>query len=173
MISLKKLGRFPAVLLIFSIASLPISVAYAQDESTKVNPSLESKLEQLTTSVYCYCGCTRETIQHCVCGNAQGVEDEFRKRLAAGGAVEQIRNDYIAAHGTEYSALMPAEGFNIVAYAVPAIILVLLLGVVVFVVLKLKSGSQLAPRPVSTEQQPSVDRYKQIEEELEHYKQQR
>ena len=55
-----------------------LSVVHADEASRSADPSLEAQLEQLTTSVYCYCGCTRETIQHCMCGTAQQVEDEFR-----------------------------------------------------------------------------------------------
>ena len=171
---MKSLHNLSTFLFVLSIISFPIAVAYAVEDSSKADTLLESKLEQLTTSVYCYCGCTRETIQHCVCGAAQQVESQFRGRLAAGQTVEQLRDEYISKYGTQYSALMPPKGFNIVAYVMPAVI-ILLLGVGVFLVLKLKSRPSLAPQPVATEQQPatSTDRYKQIEKELELYKQER
>ena len=126
------------------------------------------------TSVYCYCGCVRETIKHCVCGVAQGIETDFRNRLSAGGTVQQIREDYLTKRGTQYSALMPAKGFNIVAYAMPAVIIVLI-GVIVFLVLRSKRSAALAKSPVSTEPEQSepTDQYEQIEAELERYKQQR
>ena len=151
-----------------------ISVADAQEQTLVTDPSLESNLEQLVTSVYCHCGCVRETIENCVCGNAQQIETDFRNRLAAGGTVQQIRTDYLARYGTQYSALMPAKGFNIVAYAMPAVIIVLL-GVIVFLVLRSKRRAAPAKSPASTEpqQSASADQYEQIEEELERYKQQR
>ncbi len=162
------------ILLVLLLISFPILVTYAQEQGITTPPSLESKLEELTTSVYCHCGCTREIIQQCVCGTAQQIESEFRNRLIAGWTVEQIRDNYIATHGTQYSALMPVEGFNIVAYAMPAVIIVLL-GVIVFLVLRSKCRAELAEPPVSTEPQPSAsaDQYEQIEEELERYKQRR
>ncbi|MCZ6680202.1 MAG: cytochrome c-type biogenesis protein CcmH [Candidatus Poribacteria bacterium] len=171
---MKTLQNLFAALLILSILSLSLTATYAQELSGVGELSLESKFDVLASSVYCFCGCNRETIQQCICGNSQQVENDFRNRLAVGATIEQIRNDYIAKHGTQYSALMPAEGFNIVAYVMPAII-ILVLGGVVFFVLKLKIRSPLAPQPVSTKQQPSTstDRYKQIEEEIERYKQQR
>ena len=126
------------------------------------------------TSVYCHCGCVRETIKHCVCGVAQQIEVDFRNRLIGGETVEKIRTDYLARWGTQFSALMPAKGFNIVAYAMPAIIIVLL-GVIVLLVLKSKRSAALAKSAVSTEPQESasIDQHEQIEEELERYKQQR
>ena len=162
------------VLLILMSFSCLISMADAQEQARTTDPSFESNLDQLMTSVYCSCGCVRETIKHCVCGVAQQIEMDFRNRLITGGTVQQIRADYLARHGTQYSALMPAKGFNIVAYAMPAVIIVLL-GVIVFLVLRSKRKAVLAKSPVTKErQQPrSTDQYEQIEEELERYKQQR
>lgn len=162
------------VLLILLSLSCLILVVNAQEQVSTTNPSLESNLDQLMTSVYCYCGCVRETIKHCICGVAQGIETDFRNRLIGGGTVEQIRANYLARHGTQFSALMPAKGFNIVAYAMPAVIIVLL-GVIVFLVLRSKRKAALAKSTVSTEPQESAstDQYEQIEQELERYKEQR
>ena len=160
------------VLLVLLSFSCLIFVADAQEQTSATDLSLESNLDQLMTSVYCYCGCVRETIKHCVCVVAQQIEMNFRNRLIAGETVQQIRVDYLARRGTQYSALMPAKGFNIVAYAMPAVIIVLL-GVIVFLVLRSKRKAALAKSPAAKEsQQPrSTDQYEQIEEELERYKQ--
>ena len=153
---------------------LLVQVATAQEQEITTTPSPEADLDQLMTSVYCHCGCVRETIKHCVCGVAQGIETDFRNRLIAGGTVQQIRDDYLARHGTQFSALMPVKGFNIVAYAMPAVI-ILLIGVIVFLVLRSKRHAALAKSPASTEPQESAstDQYEQVEKELERYKQQR
>jgi cytochrome c-type biogenesis protein CcmH/NrfF len=166
--------NYYTVLLILVSCSFLISAADAQEQELTTDLSLESNLNQLMTSVYCYCGCVRETITNCVCGNAQQIEMDFRNRLINGGTIQQIRADYLARHGTQFSALMPAKGFNIVAYAMPAVIIGLL-GVIVFLVLKSKRSAALTQSSVATEpQQPaSADQYEQIEEELKRYKQQR
>ena len=134
------------------------------------NPSLETKLNEALTSLYCYCGCTRETIQHCVCGTAQQLEADFNRRLVAGETVAQIRADYLATFGTQYSALMPAKGFNLVAYTMPGVI-ILLLGVVVFLVIKSKRAPQ--KQSVQAAHQPDGDLYKDIEEAIERQKRER
>ncbi len=166
--------NYYTVLLILVSCSFLISAADAQEQELTTDPSLESNLDQLITSVYCHCGCVRETIKNCVCGNAQQIEMDFRNRLINGGTIQQIRADYLARHGTQFSALMPAKGFNIVAYAMPAVIIGLL-GVIVFLVLKSKRSAALTKSPVSAEpqQSASADQYEQIEEELKRYKQQR
>ena len=165
--------RYTVFLILMSFSYL-ISVADAQEQTSATDPSFESNLDQLMTSVYCYCGCVRETIKHCICGVAQQIETDFRNRLIGGGTVEQIRADYLARYGTQYSALMPAKGFNIVAYAMPAVIIVLI-GVIVFLVLRSKRRAALAESSVSAESQEaaSADQHEQIEEELKRYKQQR
>ena len=162
------------VLFILIIFSHLILVVDAQEQNAATNPSLESNLEELMTSVYCYCGCVRETIRHCVCGVAQQIETDFRNRLDGGGTVKQIRSDYLAKYGTQFSALMPAKGFNLVAYAMPAVIIALL-GVIIFLVLKSKRRTSLQDSNTPTEQQPSEsgNRYQEIEEELERYKERR
>jgi cytochrome c-type biogenesis protein CcmH len=166
--------NYYTVLLILVSCSFLISAADAQEQELTTDPSLESNLDQLITSVYCHCGCVRETIKNCVCGNAQQIEMDFRNRLINGGTIQQIRADYLARHGTQLSALMPAKGFNIVAYAMPAVIIGLL-GVIVFLVLKSKRSAVIAKESVSAEpqQSASADQYEQIEEELKRYKQQR
>ena len=159
------------VLLILISFSCLILVVDAQEQAATTDPSFEANLDQLMTSVYCYCGCVRETIKHCVCGVAQQIETDFRNRLSGGGTVQQIRDDYLTRHGTQYSALMPAKGFNIVAYAMPAVIIVLI-GIIVFLVLRSKRSAALAKSSASTEPQgsASTDQYEKIEEELERYK---
>ena len=169
-----KMKIWRTVFLILISFSCLISVADAQERAATNVPSLAANLDQLMTSVYCYCGCVRETIKHCVCGVAQQIETDFRSRLSAGGTVQQIRDGYLARYGTQYSALMPAKGFNIVAYAMPAVIIVLI-GVIVFLVLRSKRRVVLAKSSTSAEPQrsASTDQYEQIEQELERYKEQR
>lgn len=154
------------LLLLISFSGL-IFVADAQEQTLTDDSTLEPNLNQLMTSVYCHCGCVRETIRHCVCVTAQRIEMDFRNRLIAGETVQQIRTDYLARYGTQFSALMPAKGFNIVAYAMPAVIIVLI-GIIVFLVLRSKRRAVLAQAPTSTDPQGSVstEQYEQIEEEL-------
>jgi len=171
---MRKMKSCRTVLLILISFSCLILAVDAQEQAATTDPSLEANLDQLMTSVYCYCGCVRETIKHCVCGVAQQIETDFRNRLSSGGTVQQIRADYLARHGTQYSALMPAKGFNIVAYAMPAVIIALI-GIIVFLVLRSKRKAALVKSPASTKPKElaSTDQYEQIEEELERYKQQR
>lgn len=172
-IPLKTLHVLPTFLLATLIVCSGISFVYADELNSNVGLSLKSKLKKLTTTVYCYCGCTREKILQCVCGTSQQVENEFRNRLAAGQTVEKIRDDYLQTYGMQYSALMPVEGVNILAYVMPVFIMVLLGGIVVFV-LKSKMKLSMVKQPAaSIEKNPDVSEevQRQIEAEVERYKQ--
>ena len=135
--------------------------------------TVASNLDELLTTVYCYCGCTRETIEVCTCGTAMNIESNFRDRLLAGETVEQIRTDYLDTYGPQYYAVMPVEGINLLAYAMPVIILVLI-GGIVFVVLRrsTRSMQQTVPEDGNgePEHQVSDETVKQVEAELERYK---
>jgi len=59
----------------------------SEPENVK-DTTFASDLEELLTTVYCYCGCTRETIEMCRCATAGRIENNFRDRLLAGETVE-------------------------------------------------------------------------------------
>ena len=170
--SQKKMTSLRLLRTILALGSILGAACVVFADETGGQRSVDDQLEQLTTSVYCYCGCTRETIQHCVCGTARQIEEDFRRDLLAGGSVEQIRNEYIAKYGTQYFALMPPTGFNLVAYIMPVIIIVLI-GVVIFLVIRAKTRASNSLQPEPPEKSPAVseDVQKQIEAELENLKQ--
>ena len=171
--------NFISVVLLLIVCSF-IVTGYAQTgESQTAEPkgvadaTVASDLEELLTTVYCHCGCTRETIEVCTCGTAMDIENDFRDRLLAGETVERIRTDYLDTYGPQYYAVMPVEGINLLAYAMPVIILILI-GGVVFVVLRRSTGSMqktaaAGAREVSASQ-VSDETVQQVETELERYR---
>ena len=113
-----------------------IGPAQTQTDPKNVEvPAFAADLEELLTTVYCFCGCTRETIKVCVCDTALAIEASFKNELTKGKSVEEIRTAYLDQYGTEFYAVMPAEGINLLAYIMPAVIFVLI-GGVIFVVLR-------------------------------------
>ena len=159
---------------IFIVCSLLVP-SYAQTEAQNgENAQFESQLKELLTTVYCYCGCKRETIEVCVCATAERIEDDFRNQLLAGQTVEQIRTTYLDTYGPQFYAIMPAEGINLIAYVMPAVILVLIGGVAFVVLRKSKQDRVSTPgEREASEQQVSDTTLKQVESELERYKQEK
>ena len=166
------------LIVVFLIVCSFITTGYTQTGESQVaepegvpDTTVASDLDELLTTVYCYCGCTRETIEVCTCGTAMNIENNFRDRLLAGETVEQIRTDYLDTYGPQYYAVMPAEGINLLAYIMPAIILIVI-GGVAFVVLRKSRQAALATTDaqVTSESQASDETVKQVEAELERYK---
>ena len=162
--------NFVWIVVLFIGCSFTVPV-YAQMEDVEA-AAVASKLEELLTTVYCYCGCERETIEVCVCNTAAMIEKDFRNRLLAGQTVEQIRTNYLDMFGPQFYAVMPAEGINLLAYIMPAVILVLIGGVAFTVLRRLKQQAVVSDGLEEPNQQVSDTTVKQVEAELERYKQQ-
>ncbi|HIC03858.1 TPA: hypothetical protein EYN09_14935 [Candidatus Poribacteria bacterium] len=156
--------RFRDLLSLVLACGLSIPPIYA-DERTLEDPVIE-----LSESVYCPCGCVRETIRACVCGTAQGITQEFQNRLRNEETIEEIREDYLGKYGTQFNAVMLAEGFNIVAYVIPFFILVVGLGIVAIVITRLKQGIREPAKTTSAKIDRAQFDYQQIEDEVERYK---
>lgn len=156
-----------------------ISEAQEQTETrnTLQPPWVESQLEELKKTLYCYCGCERETIEVCVCGTAQMIETDFRDRLNAGETAEQIRTNYLETHGPQFYAVMPAKGINLLAYIMPAVILIVIGGVAFTVLRKSRQVGEISESRYHTDRygqaasQVSDETVKKVEAELEKYKQ--
>ena len=166
--------NFTQIVALFMACCL-IATAHAQTDPPRTpeqDAAIAPQLEELLTTVYCYCGCTRETIEVCVCETAVMIEKDFHNRLLAGQTVEQIRTNYLDTFGPQYYAVMPAEGINLLAYVMPAVILAIIGGVAFFTLRRSKQQPVTTDVPQEPNQQVSATTVKQVEAELERYKRQ-
>ena len=156
----------------FSI--LFVCPAIAQEQAKVATPpkpvAVDSGLNELMTTVYCPCGCVRETIKACVCATAQQIEADFRTALTAGGTVQEIRTAYLERHGPQFSAVMPAKGVNLLAYLMPVGILIAM-GAVAFVVLRRARNRNWETR-TQPDTQISNELQQRVESELAKHKEQ-
>ncbi len=137
------------------------------DKKKEDTEAFDTQLNELLTTVYCYCGCVKETIQACVCMTAQNIEADFRNRLLEGNSVYQIRTDYLEKWGPEFSAVMPAKGVNLIAYLMPVVILLAIGGVILFIRLQSSGNKVIRTLP---DKQISDELQQKLESELEKYK---
>ena len=157
--------RFKHTLIFWLLCGLAVCPIYAGGQI------IEDPVIELSESVYCPCGCVRETIRACVCGTAQGITLEFQTRLQNGETIEEVREEYLEKYGTQFNAVMLAQGFNVVAYIVPFFILIAGLGIVSVVIARLKQRVEGPAKAPSTEVDLlSKFNYQQVEDELERYK---
>ena len=172
------LPNFMGIVVVFIACSFTVlthaqaEVPPAAEPKDVKDATVESNLEELITTVYCYCGCERETIEVCVCDTAAMIEKDFRNRLLAGQTVEQIRTNYLDTFGPQFYAVMPAEGINLLAYIMPAVILVLIGGIAFAVLRRSRQQSVASNGLEEPNQQVSDTTVKQVEAELERYRQQ-
>ena len=160
-------------LLVIVVSFFFISVVTAQtqtaDSDTSEDFEFESQLEELLTTLYCPCGCVRETNKACVCATAQAIEANFRDALTEGETVEEIRTLYLKTYGPEFSAVMKAEGINLIAYIMPIVILIAIGGVIYIVRYQSRGNEIPSAQP---DNQISDELQQQVESELEKYKEQ-
>ena len=169
--------NFLSIIMFFIVCSVIVTGCVQTGESQVTEPegvmdaTVTSDLDELLTTVYCYCGCTRETIEVCTCATAMNIENNFRDRLLTGETVEQIRTDYLDTYGPQYYAVMPVEGINLLAYAMPVIILVVIGGFAFVVLRRLMQRTEAAANThEKSVSQVSDETVKQVETELERYK---
>ncbi len=159
------------VIFLFICVFLTVFNALAQDQTEVIetlnSEDIEAKLYELKITLYCYCGCDRMTYEICHCGTAEFVKKEFRKALLEGKTVEEIRTAYLEEHGPQFSAVMKAEGINLLAYLMPAVILIAI-GGVIFIVRHQSRGNEVPS--TQPDQQISDELQQQVESELEKYK---
>ena len=158
------------IVVFFLFATSPIA---QEPESTFAlatsSKKFDTQLEELINTVYCPCGCVRETIKVCVCPTANGIQAEFVSALNEGKTVEEIRTAYLEKYGSQFHAVMKAEGLNILAYLMPAVILIAI-GGVIFGIRYRSRGNKVASMP--HEKQISDELQQHLESELEKYKNQ-
>ncbi len=158
-----------AVLLFFTSSPIAQETDDALTIVSDDGKMFESRLEELLTTLYCPCGCVRETNKACVCGTAQAIEASFRDALTEGKTVEEIRTLYLKTYGSEFSAVMKAEGFNLIAYIMPAAILIVTGGLIMFVLYQSRRNKMPS---IQSDNQISDELQQQVESELEKYKEQ-
>ena len=156
------------IVILFLFSKSPI--AQETDNTLRVTSDdemhLEKQLDELLTTTYCFCGCVRETNKACVCETAQRIETMFRNRLLEGKTVEEIRTAYLEQYGIQFHAVLKAEGVNILAYLMPAVILIAI-GGVIFGIRHRSRENKVTTQP---DKQISDELQQHLESELDKYK---
>lgn len=120
-----------------------IRADYLEAYTAQLNYPYKTELAQLMSSVYCACGeCVDLTVLHCACDAAHEFEQNFRAQLDAGKSIQHIRADYLQTFGSQYDALTPTENGNLFASVIPVGVLLLLGGVIIAFMRKLRQRNE-------------------------------
>ena len=167
---------------IFTLISVSIAQERADDQITSEiqerdanleesdvpeSQDVETQLEQLKKDLYCPCGCDRMTFEICHCMTAERFKKEFRKALTEGQSVEEITVVYLETYGPQFSAVMKAEGINILAFTMPVVILLAIGGIILIV---RRQSREYKSFPQQDARQLSDELQQKIESELEQFK---
>ncbi len=107
----------PAILIpiFFLLFAIPVRAEVTQEQVDEVGKELA-----------CLCGdCPRRPLDECICGYALQQKDRIKKMLASGQTSQAIIDAYIREFGLEILSKPPAKGFNLVAWIMPPLVLLL------------------------------------------------
>ena len=124
-------------------------------------------MREVAKGLACLCGdCPRRPLDECACGWADRKRSRIAEALEAGQDKETIVAGFVAEFGQEAYVTPPAEGFNLTAWIMP--IVVLLLGAIaVYVVLRNWSRKRVAPAASQVPDTKPDDPYRlRLEQEL-------
>ena len=143
------------------------SQANSKESNSPESQDVETQLEQLKKILYCPCGCDRMTFEICHCMTAEKFKKEFHKALTDGQTVEEISTAYLETYGPQFSAVMKVEGINILAFAMPVVILLAIGGVIFIVRRQSREDKPFSPQ---NNKQLSDELQQKIESELKQFK---
>ncbi len=90
----------------------------------------KEQVKGVSGDLVCYCGCANKVVATCGCGTADQIEADIRGQLEAGKSKEQIIAAYVAQHGEQGLATPIPRGFNVTAWIMP-IVVIMVGGVVI------------------------------------------
>lgn len=124
----------------------------------------DAEVKDVAKELACLCGtCPRRPLHECTCGWADAKRDHIRKALEADQSKKVIIAGFIQDFGKEALSQPPAEGFNLAAWIMPFVALVLG-GVLVRSVVRNWSQTRTVPEggvPETVENDPYLARLEQ------------
>ena len=149
--------RYRKLVLLFLLATTPVSLAADRQ-----------RVQQVGHGLMCICGCNQilAICNHVNCPTSGGMIKELEREIDSGKNEESILAHFVEKYGTRVLSAPPVSGFNLAAWLMPFVALVLGAAAAVYFVRRFRASW------VETPATSSVDASKyqrQIEEELEKY----
>ena len=147
---LMNLRRWTAVALM-TVAFLAVFAI----EGDAANPPT---LQKIGNEVQCLCGCNAPLNEcpHLECAEKAGEQAFIKAEIAAGKDETAILQDMSLKYGLQVLSTPPAHGFNLSIWILPALGLLLGLGIVFVIVRRWRQKPELAPPPASSTLDPKV-----------------
>jgi len=116
----------------------------------------------------CTCGCPRESIATCTCGQAGGFRNEVRAMMARGLSQEDIKAEWVRRYGPQALTVPPNSGANRLIYVGPLAVIAGMGGFAVMLLRRFRQRddqkAQAAAPPVAGAKRDEYD--EKLDEEL-------
>lgn len=144
-------------MLILAAASLAQTASQLQTDAIK----------RVGVKLACLCGTCKNTVADCPmleCHFAKPARMRIAALQAAGQSDSEIIDGFVREYGTEVLAVPPAEGFNLLAWAMPWVAIALGLSMIWMFIRRFRRPAAVTPAPSEAE---ALSRYQeQIEKDL-------
>ena len=107
-----------ALLLLF-----PAAAGVAAAEDGVAASDREKAALAIEEDLMCHCGCTDLTVRVCNCGVAAEIKADIRSRLKEGQTPAAVEAAYVAKYGEQIRSAPTRQGFNLLAWTMPFIVL--------------------------------------------------
>ncbi len=128
---MRRLSRF---LLVLALLSVPALAGEVDREDVL----------RVTGNIVCTCGCPPTLVRACSCSRAEEMTKEVESLLAAGKSDDEVYQYYVAQFGAKVLAAPKAQGFNLLGWVFPFVILATGAGVVWAVYRRLRTAEAVS-----------------------------
>lgn len=124
----------------------------------EIPPGVDTKQYlEVANTILCDCGCHPQSVHACACGRAAEMREEIAAALHSGGpggtpqTGKQVIAAYVARYGEKIRIAPTKQGFNLVAWLGPSIVLLSAGIAVAFALRRWRGRTEPEPVPVVTE----------------------
>lgn len=144
----------------------------ADGGAVETAPARDALYDDLTSNMSCQCGCgtTIKTCPHEDCSSAIPARKELHEMVDAGLSRQEIVAKMVSRHGEAIMASPAFSGFNIMAWVMPFVAIVMV-GFIVARIIRRWSAPSTAAGPARVESAPDGDDpyVKKVRDEIKRY----
>jgi len=136
-----------------------------------VSAQAQADMDTIEQSLVCICGCGNMILFNCMCADADQMRAEIRGLIAEGKDEKEVIRVLVDRYGEIILAAPVREGFNLTAYVMPFLAILVAGGLLVSFIRRWKRDAGIEPGRADQETLSSDDPYRQkLEEELKSYR---
>jgi len=102
-------------------------------------PASDEDIRRVGEQLVCYCGCPGLAVAECSCGTADGIRERIAGQLDSGLTTEQVVAAWLDERGEQILAVPTREGFNMVGWVMPFVVMIVALSTLTLALLRRKS----------------------------------